>query len=63
MDALFLAYAATTLALLIAQLLDYVAEQEHMPLSRCNVTVLNVGSTGIASSSVAKPQVQYDRAA
>jgi hypothetical protein len=63
MEVLFLAYAAITLALLIVQLLDYVAEQERVPLSRCNVRVLNNGSTGVASSPLAKPQVQYDRAA
>ena len=63
MEALSLAYAAITLALLIVQLLDYFAEQERMPLSRCNIVVLNNGSTGVASGLVAKPQVQFDRAA
>ena len=63
MEVLFLAYAAITLALLIVQLLDYVAQQERVPLSRCNVMVFNNGSTGVESSSAAKPQVQYDRAA
>jgi hypothetical protein len=63
MEVLFLAYAAITLALLIVQLMDYVAEQERVPLSRWNVIALNYGSTGVASSPVAKPQVQYDRAA
>ena len=63
MEVLFVAYAAITIALLMVQLLDYVAEQERVPLSRCNVMVLNYGSTGVASSPVAKPQMQYDRAA
>jgi hypothetical protein len=63
MEVLFLAYAAITIALLVVQLLDYFAEQERVPLSQRNVMVLNYGSTGAASIPVAKPQVQYDRAA
>jgi len=63
MEVLFVAYAAITLALLVAHLLDYVAKQERLPLSPCNVIALKNGSTGLVSSPVAKPQVQYDRAA
>ena len=63
MESLFLAYAAITIALLIVQLLDYVGEQERVPLSGCNVLVFNNGSTGVESSPAAKPQVQYERAA
>jgi hypothetical protein len=63
MEVFFLAYAAITVALLIVQLLDYVAEQERVPMSGGNVIVFNHGSTGVESSPAAKPQVQYDRAA
>jgi hypothetical protein len=63
MEVLFLAYAAITLALLIGQLMDYLTEQERVPLSTCNVIALNNGFTRVASSPVVKSQVQYDRAA
>ncbi len=63
MEVLFLAYATITLALLIVQLVDYDAEQERVPLSRCKVVMLNNGSTDGASNPKARPQVQYDRAA
>ena len=63
MEVLFIAYAAITLALLIAQLLEYVAKPERLPLSRCNVIALKNASTGLVCGPVAKPQMKYDRAA
>jgi hypothetical protein len=63
MEMFFLAYAAISLALLIAQLFDYVTELESMSSSRCEALVLNAASTDVASSAAPGPHEQYDRAA
>lgn len=63
MEGFFLAYAAITIALLIAQLLDYVTEQERVSLSRREVLVLDARSTDVAVGPAPEPHEQYDRAA